>query len=51
MKAICNSSAVRILKHRPLAQDRGQRAEQGSQLELLRYEALHYSRLHRLQMA
>ncbi|MDP1610954.1 MAG: type I secretion system permease/ATPase [Sulfuritalea sp.] len=58
MKAICHGRTVLIIAHRLSAVrdasrivvlDRGQIVEQGSHAELLRHEAGHYSRLHRLQ--
>jgi subfamily B ATP-binding cassette protein HlyB/CyaB len=58
MKAICKSRTVIIIAHRLSAVrdanriivlDRGQIAETGTHAELLRTEAGHYSRLHRLQ--
>lgn len=58
MKAICQGRTVIIIAHRLSAvrdanriivMDRGQIAEAGSHSELLRHEAGHYSRLHRLQ--
>jgi subfamily B ATP-binding cassette protein HlyB/CyaB len=58
MKAICQGRTVLIIAHRLSAVrdanrivvlDRGQIVEQGSHAELLRHEAGHYSRLHRLQ--
>lgn len=58
MKAICQGRTVIIIAHRLSAvrdanriivMDRGQIAEVGSHSELLRHEAGHYSRLHRLQ--
>ena len=58
MKAICKGRTVLIIAHRLSAVrdanrivvlDRGQIVEQGSHAELLRHEAGHYSRLHRLQ--
>jgi len=58
MKAICQGRTVLIIAHRLSAVrdanrivvlDRGQIVEQGSDAELLRHEAGHYSRLHRLQ--
>ncbi|MDP3514761.1 MAG: type I secretion system permease/ATPase [Sulfuritalea sp.] len=58
MKAICRGRTVLIIAHRLSAVrdanrivvlDRGQIVEQGSHAELLRHEAGHYSRLHRMQ--
>ena len=58
MKAICQGRTVIIIAHRLSAvrdanriivMDRGLIAEAGSHSELLRHEAGHYSRLHRLQ--
>ena len=58
MKAICQGRTVLIIAHRLSAVrdanrivvlDRGQIVEEGSHAELLRHEAGHYSRLHRLQ--
>lgn len=58
MKAICQGRTVLIIAHRLSAvrdasriivMDRGQIVEAGSHAELLRREAGHYSRLHRLQ--
>jgi len=58
MKAICHGRTVLIIAHRLSAVrdanrivvvDRGQIVEQGSHAELLRHEAGHYSRLHRMQ--
>jgi subfamily B ATP-binding cassette protein HlyB/CyaB len=58
MKAICQGRTVLIIAHRLSAVrdanrivvlDRGQIVEQGSHAELLRHEAGHYSRLHRMQ--
>lgn len=58
MKAICQGRTVIIIAHRLSAvrdanrivvMDRGQIVEAGSHAELLRHEAGHYSRLHRLQ--
>ena len=58
MKAICKGRTVIIIAHRLSAVrdanriivlDRGQIAEAGTHAELLRTEAGHYSRLHRLQ--
>ena len=58
MKAICQGRTVIIIAHRLSAVrdanrivvlDRGQIVEQGSHAELLRHEAGHYSRLHRMQ--
>ncbi|MDP2852055.1 MAG: type I secretion system permease/ATPase [Gallionella sp.] len=58
MKAICQGRTVLIIAHRLSAVrdanrivvlDRGQIVEQGSHAELLRHEAGHYARLHRLQ--
>ncbi|KAF0163340.1 MAG: peptidase C39 [Rhodocyclaceae bacterium] len=58
MKAICKGRTVLIIAHRLSAVrdanrivvlDRGQIVEQGSHAELLRHEAGHYSRLHRMQ--
>ncbi len=58
MKAICRGRTVIIIAHRLSAVrdahrivvlDRGQIVEQGSHAELLRHEAGHYARLHRLQ--
>ncbi len=58
MKAICRGRTVMIIAHRLSAVrnadrivvlDRGQIVEQGSHAELLRREAGHYSRLHRMQ--
>jgi subfamily B ATP-binding cassette protein HlyB/CyaB len=58
MKAICHGRTVIIIAHRLSAVrdahrivvlDRGQIVEQGSHAELLRHEAGHYSRLHRMQ--
>ncbi|MBK7764915.1 MAG: type I secretion system permease/ATPase [Sulfuritalea sp.] len=58
MKAICQDRTVLIIAHRLSAVrdanrivvlDRGQIVEQGSHAELLRHEAGHYSRLHRMQ--
>ena len=58
MKAICQGRTVIIIAHRLSAvrdanriivMDRGQIAEAGTHAELLRTEAGHYSRLHRLQ--
>lgn len=60
MRAICQSRTVIIIAHRLSAVrnanrivvlDRGQIVEEGSHAELLRHEAGHYSRLHRLQEA
>jgi subfamily B ATP-binding cassette protein HlyB/CyaB len=58
MKAICKGRTVIIIAHRLSAvrdanriivMDRGQIVETGTHAELLRTEAGHYSRLHRLQ--
>ncbi|MDK9705188.1 MAG: type I secretion system permease/ATPase [Sulfuritalea sp.] len=58
MKAICKGRTVLIIAHRLSAVrdanrivvlDRGQIVEQGNHAELLRHEAGHYSRLHRMQ--
>ena len=58
MKAICQGRTVIIIAHRLSAvrdasriivMDRGQIVETGNHAELLRHEAGHYSRLHRLQ--
>jgi subfamily B ATP-binding cassette protein HlyB/CyaB len=58
MKAICQGRTVIVIAHRLSAVrdanriiviDRGQIVEQGSHAELLRHEAGHYSRLHRMQ--
>ena len=58
MKAICKGRTVLIIAHRLSAVrdanrivvlDRGQIVEEGSHAELLRHEAGHYSRLHRMQ--
>ena len=58
MKSICRGRTVLIIAHRLSAVrdanrivvlDRGQIVEQGSHAELLRAEAGHYSRLHRMQ--
>ncbi len=58
MKAICRGRTVIIIAHRLSAVrdanriivvDRGHIVEAGSHVELLRHEAGHYSRLHRLQ--
>ncbi|MEK7323494.1 MAG: type I secretion system permease/ATPase [Pseudomonadota bacterium] len=58
MKAICQGRTVIIIAHRLSAvrdvhriivMDRGQIVEAGTHAELLRHEAGHYSRLHRLQ--
>ena len=58
MKAICQSRTVIIIAHRLSAvrdanrivvMDRGQIVESGSHAELLKHEAGHYARLHRLQ--
>lgn len=58
MKAICQGRTVLIIAHRLSAvrdanrivvMDRGQIVEAGSHAELLRHEAGHYSRLHRMQ--
>ncbi|MBK8121740.1 MAG: type I secretion system permease/ATPase [Sulfuritalea sp.] len=58
MKAICQDRTVVIIAHRLSAVrdanrivvvDRGQIVEQGSHAELLRHEAGHYARLHRMQ--
>ena len=58
MKAICKGRTVLIIAHRLSAvrdanriivMDRGQIVEEGSHAELLRHEAGHYSRLHRMQ--
>ncbi|KWT82880.1 MULTISPECIES: type I secretion system permease/ATPase [unclassified Variovorax] len=58
MKAICQGRTVIIIAHRLSAvrdahrivvMDRGQIAESGSHSELLKHEAGHYARLHRLQ--
>ena len=60
MRAICQGRTVIIIAHRLSAVrnanrivvlDRGQIVEEGSHAELLRHEAGHYSRLHRLQEA
>ncbi len=60
MKAICRGRTVIIIAHRLSAVreadrivvlERGQIVEQGTHAELLRHQAGHYSRLHRLQMA
>ena len=58
MKAICKGRTVLIIAHRLSAvrdanriivMDRGRIVEAGTHAELLRTEAGHYSRLHRLQ--
>ena len=58
MKAICQGRTVIVIAHRLSAVrdanrivviDRGQIVELGSHAELLRHEAGHYSRLHRMQ--
>lgn len=58
MKAICQGRTVIVIAHRLSAvrdahrivvMDRGQIAESGSHAELLKHEAGHYARLHRLQ--
>ncbi len=58
MKAICRGRTVIVIAHRLSAVrdanrivvlDRGQIVEQGSHAELLRHEAGHYARLHRMQ--
>lgn len=58
MKAICQGRTVIVIAHRLSAvrdahriivMDRGQIVEAGTHAELLRHEAGHYSRLHRLQ--
>ncbi|XPG48706.1 type I secretion system permease/ATPase [Variovorax sp. KK3] len=58
MKAICQGRTVIVIAHRLSAvrhadrivvMDRGRIAESGSHEELLRHEAGHYARLHRLQ--
>ncbi|MDP2831691.1 MAG: type I secretion system permease/ATPase [Pseudomonadota bacterium] len=60
MKAICQGRTVIVIAHRLsavreanriLVIDRGQIVEHGSHAELLKHEAGHYSRLHRLQHA
>lgn len=58
MKAICQGRTVIVIahrlsavrdSHRIIVMDRGQIVEAGTHAELLRHEAGHYSRLHRLQ--
>ena len=58
MKAICQGRTVIIIAHRLSAVrdanrivviDRGQIVEAGSHAELLKHEAGHYARLHRMQ--
>jgi subfamily B ATP-binding cassette protein HlyB/CyaB len=60
MKAICQGRTVIVIAHRLsavreanriLVIDRGQIVEAGNHAELLKHEAGHYSRLHRLQVA
>lgn len=60
MRAICQSRTVIIIAHRLsavrfanriLVMDRGRIVEQGSHDELLKQQAGHYSRLHRMQLA
>jgi subfamily B ATP-binding cassette protein HlyB/CyaB len=59
MKSICQGRTVLIIAHRLssvrganriIVLDRGQIVEVGSHAELLKHEAGHYSRLHRLQV-
>ncbi|GAA4351458.1 type I secretion system permease/ATPase [Variovorax defluvii] len=60
MKAICEGRTVIVIAHRLSAvrdahrivvMDRGRIAESGSHAELMKHEAGHYARLHRLQQA